>query len=177
MNTHLHITIPSEKVSQLIGFFVEKAIPFQMQYSVKQHEANSQQYSIGNHTEELPLTSHPHTSDDERINALSKKYLLGNFDKKLPSIKEIAAEYEISVGGLNNFFQQAYGKPFYQVYQSNKMEYAAKLLKKGYKCNDVTVMVGYSENAAIKFNKMFQKHFGITPKKYQMEHYGRIDRR
>jgi methylphosphotriester-DNA--protein-cysteine methyltransferase len=38
-------------------------------------------------------------------------------------------------------------------------------------------MIGYGEKSAIKFNKMFQKHFGTTPKKYQMEHYGKIDRR
>jgi methylphosphotriester-DNA--protein-cysteine methyltransferase len=28
-----------------------------------------------------------------------------------------------------------------------------------------------------QFNKMFQKHFGMTPKKYQMEYYGSINKR
>ncbi len=48
------------------------------------------------------------------------------------------------------------------------MELAAKLLKKGYKATEVAKMVGYGEKSDIKFNKMFQKHFGITPKKYQL---------
>jgi AraC-like DNA-binding protein len=47
------------------------------------------------------------------------------------------------------------------------MEYVAELLEGGYKAVDVSVQLGYSQ--PIKFSKMFQKHFGVTPRRYQME--------
>jgi YesN/AraC family two-component response regulator len=50
------------------------------------------------------------------------------------------------------------------------MEYASELLHLGYKSSEVAIKVGYGEKSIIEFNKMFQKHFGITPKKYKMRH-------
>jgi len=47
-----------------------------------------------------------------------------------------------------------------------KMEYAAELLEAGHRASEVSVKIGYKY--PIKFNKMFQKHFGITPKRYQI---------
>lgn len=46
------------------------------------------------------------------------------------------------------------------------MEYAAELLEAGHRASEVSVKIGYTQ--PIKFNKMFQKHFGITPKRYQI---------
>ena len=48
------------------------------------------------------------------------------------------------------------------------MHYAAQLLEKGFRCVEVSRMIGYSLNSDIKFNKMFQKYFGTTPRKYQL---------
>ena len=48
------------------------------------------------------------------------------------------------------------------------MEYASELLKKGQTATYISKHLGYSH--PIKFNKMFQKHFGVTPKKFQMQH-------
>jgi AraC-like DNA-binding protein len=59
----------------------------------------------------------------------------------------------------------SFGINFYQLYVDTKMEHATALLKSGLRANVVSERVGYMH--PIKFNKMFQKHFGITPKKYQ----------
>lgn len=87
----------------------------------------------------------------------------------MPSEKVIAEEFNISVISFKSQFKEKYGKTFYQYYLDKRMEYAAVLLKQGYKANDVSKRVGYGDKSSIKFNKMFQKHFGITPKKYQMQ--------
>lgn len=49
-----------------------------------------------------------------------------------------------------------------------RMKKSAELLIQGYNANAVSQMVGYGDKSAIKFNKMFKKFFGITPKKYQV---------
>lgn len=66
---------------------------------------------------------------------------------------------------LKIYFKEYKGKPLYQFYMEEKMGYAAELLKQGYKANEVSTNIGYI--SPIKFNKMFQKHFGITPHKYR----------
>jgi AraC-like DNA-binding protein len=91
----------------------------------------------------------------------------GTFEGFPPNVNDIAAELGISGATFKNRFIAHYGKPFYQLYIDKKMERAAMLLKEGCKATNISKMMGYSH--PIKFNKMFQKHFGITPKKYQME--------
>jgi AraC-like DNA-binding protein len=49
-----------------------------------------------------------------------------------------------------------------------RRDYAAQLFKEGYKAVEVSKQIGYGDKSCIKFNRMFQKHFGITPKRYQM---------
>ncbi len=46
------------------------------------------------------------------------------------------------------------------------MEYAAELLEARHRASEVSTKIGYKY--PIKRNKMFQKHYGITPKKYRM---------
>jgi AraC-like DNA-binding protein len=95
----------------------------------------------------------------------------------LPNIDEIAQQLGMTSTTFKNTYKQVYGSSFYQDYMGKRMEHAAKLLKQGYKANEVTQMVGYGKGSAIKFNRMFQKHFGITPKKYQMAYYGSLNSR
>ncbi len=97
-------------------------------------------------------------------------YILQKHLGAIPSEIEIAAKLKIAPSLFRILFKRAYGKRFYQLYLEKRMEYASELLRRGLKCNEVAKMVGYSNNSAIKFNKMFQKHFGMTPKKYQLEH-------
>lgn len=82
-----------------------------------------------------------------------------------PNLEVVAQRLNFKVSVFKTHFKDAYGKPFYQFYIDRKMEYAADLLRKGVRGAQVSLQVGYSH--PIKFNKMFQKHFGVTPKKYQ----------
>jgi len=106
----------------------------------------------------------------EKIEWAFEYYIQKKFHQSIPSEGEIAAQLEMASSQFRMLFKRTYGKGFYQFYLSKRMEYASKLLRKGLKCNEVAKMVGYGDSSAIKFNKMFQKHFGVTPKKYQLNH-------
>ncbi|HAK77678.1 MAG TPA: hypothetical protein DCM71_12385 [Runella sp.] len=114
---------------------------------------------------------------DGIIKKIYRKYLVEGFEQVPPTEQQIAIEYNIPLNLFKNNFKAIYGKPFYQLYMDKRMEHAAKLLRNGYKAVEVSRCIGYSDSSCIKFNKMFQKHFGITPKKYQLLHIGRLDRR
>ncbi|WP_028525103.1 helix-turn-helix transcriptional regulator [Runella limosa] len=113
----------------------------------------------------------------EIVKKIHDKYLQGDFGNVPPSEKEITENHGIKPALFKSLFKKVYGQPFYQLYTAKRMERAASLLKKGYKANEVALMIGYSASSAIKFNKMFQKYFHITPKKYQLQFYGKINRR
>ena len=88
----------------------------------------------------------------------------------LLNVEEMALRVKLAPPTFKMKFTTYFGKPFYQYYLEKRMEYASELLRCGYKSTEVAIQVGYGEKSIIKFNKMFQKHFGITPKKYQMCH-------
>ncbi len=112
------------------------------------------------------------SSDETKLNrtaieAVFRKCIEENSGQAPPSETEIAKEFGFTLPGFQNVFKTMYGKTFYQIYIVKKMEYAAELLRSGCKASEVSDRIGYGH--PIKFNKMFQKHFGITPKRYQMQ--------
>lgn len=131
-------------------------------------------------TSEQPTVPPVIVSNDKYLEIVKKihaEYLQGDFSNVPPSEKEITKIHGIKPALFKSLFKKVYGQPFYQLYTTKRMEQAASLLKKGYKANEVAAMIGYSASSAIKFNKMFQKYFHITPKKYQLQFYGKINRR
>ena len=111
----------------------------------------------------------------ETVKEIYNTFIEGKFEVVPPNEAQLASNYGLKLATFKNNFKILYGKPFYQIYMEKRIEYAAKLLLQGYKAVEVSKRIGYGEKSCIKFNKMFQKHFGITPKKYQMSHLGRID--
>lgn len=107
-----------------------------------------------------------HLSMRKTMEAVYNKYIVNNIENIPPNQELIANELGISYGTFKTHFKDVFGKPFYQLYTEKKMEYASRLLIQGLRVVQVSERVGYSH--PIKFNKMFQKHFGVTPKKFQM---------
>lgn len=99
------------------------------------------------------------------IREIHKKYVDDNIEKIPPTEVQIAMDFNIKLSALKVGFKNTYGKSFYQCYLDRKMEYSSLLLRKGFRASEISARLGYSH--PVKFNKMFQKHFGITPKKYQ----------
>jgi AraC-like DNA-binding protein len=181
MKHEMNITVNSQYAEILINFLISSYIPFEMSFGriSGSNQANSakipQQTDISENNVYSPQKLDAPALENElvatrykSVDEVIERYLTKNFDKPIPNTSQIAEECGVTTPIFRNYVTLQYGKPFYKLYIEHKMEYAAKLLKKGYKCNEVTVMIGYSEKSCIKFNKMFQKHFGMTPKKYQM---------
>ncbi len=160
--------------SKFLTFLLNTQTPFKLSYLHANNEAIEPQNSkseIGkmdlNH---LKSFSKKNTNIDKENNIIPnvyQQYIIEGLDKYPPKLKEIAAELGVNERRLKINFEKLYGKSFYQVYIDKKMEYAANLLSLGHTASYISDRIGYSH--PIKFNKMFQKHFGITPKKYQMQ--------
>jgi AraC-like DNA-binding protein len=154
----------------LMDFMVSHQVPFHLNY----HKIDTQSSyktlnSIENshNSDDTPAPEKKLSKSEKQLflfNQIKKKYLDCKQITKV-SLKEIAAEYGISVPTINQLFNKIEGRPFYQIYMERKMDYAAKLLREGRTAQDTSTLIGYSH--PIKFNKMFQKYFGLTPKKYQ----------
>lgn len=82
-------------------------------------------------------------------------------------MRQVAQSLGLSIAVFKRIFKEMYGVSFYEYFLNKKMKYAAELLLKGLRGGLVSEMIGYSQ--PIKFIKMFKKHFGITPKEYQLQ--------
>ena len=68
---------------------------------------------------------------------------------------------------MKQLFKQTFGDTIYNYYQKTRMEEAAFLLKQaGYSVSDVGYQLGFSNLS--HFSRLFEKHFGVTPKKYSV---------
>ena len=108
----------------------------------------------------------------DSLEVIYQKYINGNIEQIPPKESQIAADFGISLGTFKNKFKTVYGKTFYQLYMQSKMEHAKTLLLQGISAAKVSKRIGYS--SPIKFNLMFQKYFGMTPKQYQIRHLNKI---
>jgi AraC-like DNA-binding protein len=68
---------------------------------------------------------------------------------------------------MKQLFKQTFGDTIYNYYQKTRMEEAAFLLKQaGHSVSDVGYQLGFSNLS--HFSRVFEKHFGIIPKKYSV---------
>jgi AraC-like DNA-binding protein len=169
----VELSIASEQLTDVLSLLMNQNISFTINYAPKLiPEVVAEKQPISSIVEEPFFLSRPkgkpiNVKYTEIVRAVYKYYFIDNIEKMPPNITEIAGKYDITPITLKNVFKTVYEKPFYQLYMEKRMEYAAKLLKNGYGANKVSERLGYSQ--AIKFNKIFQKYYGITPKKYQMQ--------
>jgi AraC-like DNA-binding protein len=157
------LIINADVAVKVVEFLVFNKIPFKL----NAFEHQTKNIFINN---KLPI-SKPNNKEVKGDNFTNdvEDYISKHLDNKLPSLNEIAKKFGVSGQTFKNRFQKQYSKSFYQTYLEKKMDYAAELLKQGLTASAISERIGYSH--PIKFNKMFQKHFGITPKKYQ-QHFG-----
>lgn len=166
MSTNIYIQIAGNYVENVVSYLLSTQTPFVLKYSQAEGEHNLKKnpelspnqavISPKTHQKDIPLPN------------LIDEYFSENIATPLPKIEEIAQTLGLSIDTLQNKTKEFFGKSVYQYSVEKRMEAAAHLLNQGHKACEVSKMVGYGEKSAIKFNKMFQKHFGITPKKFQM---------
>lgn len=160
------LRIAPEALASSIELLLSQRIAFEVQYDIK--ESIPQKLPAQTPLKSMAPTPEKPISKQDIIKAVYDKYVQG-VEFPLPKIEQIAAEYGISAQTLKVNFQKTYGKTLYKNYMEVRMKKSAALLRQGYNANKVSQMVGYGNRSAIKFNKMFQQYFGITPKKYQQQ--------
>jgi AraC-like DNA-binding protein len=167
--------IPTEDVQTVVALLLSNQISFTLTSStyVEKAAIATEQIEKTKMTNGRPLIEA--NPKNVAIENIYQKYLVEKIEQIPPTASEIAAEFGMTLSLFRNQFKEIYGGSFYQVYLDKKMEYAAQLLQKGYRATKVSAMVGYGEKSCIKFNKMFQKHFGVTPKKYQTNQLKRFN--
>ncbi len=167
IKSYVFVKITPEALAPCLEFMLSRQFAFEVQY--KKEESSAQASSI--QTPRIDMMPFPKTPEVKRniANEVHDKYMSGISNEPLPDLFQIADEFGISLQSLKALFKKTYNQTIYQAYMQSRMDKSAELLRQGYKACQVSQMVGYSENSAIKFNKMFQKSFGITPKKYQLK--------
>lgn len=82
-----------------------------------------------------------------------------------PQLPQLARQVGLSQTRLKDQFRQVFGTSIYAYFQQARMEEAALLLRQGdYSVAEVGYRLGF-ENMS-HFSRLFQKHKGVTPKKY-----------
>ena len=167
------IHISDQYAEALISQLVSKQISFQVFYQPStvaiEHIDNIMDKRKSSNSPFYPVSF---SSQEEQVK-IENIYIqyIENFPQKLsPNEETIAFSIGMTVSHFRTIFKNTYGQSFCHKYLEKRMEYAKHLLCKGFNCSEVSTAIGYGKNSAIKFNKMFQKHFGITPKKYQLQH-------
>jgi len=82
-----------------------------------------------------------------------------------PVLNELATIASMSETKLKQLFKQTFGDTIYNYYQKTRMEEAAFLLKQAkHSVSEVGYELGFSNLS--HFSRLFEKHYGITPKKF-----------
>lgn len=113
------------------SFLNSHQLPFQLSFA-KKSTAVDMPPALGMPI--LPKVGKIKTRNQSIVNEIKIKYLECKEVGKIPTVKEIAADYGITAPTLNNIFNALEGKPFYQLYMEKKMAYAAKLLAQRLHC-------------------------------------------
>jgi AraC-like DNA-binding protein len=170
------LKISPEALTSCLEFLLSKHIAFEVNYSKEETLPTIPKSEISYKEMNVLQETQKRQPQNTIATEVYEKYISAISTQSLPTLEEIAAEYDISPSKLKTLFQETYGEPLYQAYMKARMKVSAELLKQGYRAVKVSKMVGYGEKSCIKFNKMFQKHFGITPKRYQMNHQNNTKR-
>jgi len=89
----------------------------------------------------------------------------------MPSISELASEYNLSPSTLNRHFKIVYGKNIQTYYLANKMAVGKSLIiSKGKTISEIAYALGYSKINS--FSKAFKKQYGILPKEVNSNSVG-----
>jgi AraC-like DNA-binding protein len=82
-----------------------------------------------------------------------------------PKLNELAVMAGMSETKMKKLFKQIFGDTIYNYYLKERMEEAAFLIKQaGYSVSEAGYHLGFSNLS--HFSRLFEKHHGMTPKKY-----------
>lgn len=176
---------PNGLVETVLGgettFFYHENMSPEMQRILKQLSGVSEQNELGNLYHRIRIQEliyllfdkllHRETERQSPIHKtdLEKLYFIRTSvtsDLSLPPrLDELSKTAAMSETKMKQLFKQVFGDTIYNYYQKARMEEASFLLKQaGYSVSEVGYQLGFSNLS--HFSRLFQKHHGLTPKKY-----------
>jgi AraC-like DNA-binding protein len=103
------------------------------------------------------------SADVERLLQVHNQ-LLGDLGTP-PVLRALAQQAAMSETKLKQLFKQTFGSSIYTYYQRARMKEAAFLLKQGqHSVAEVGYELGFSNLS--HFSRLFEKHYGLQPKRY-----------
>jgi AraC-like DNA-binding protein len=106
-----------------------------------------------------------HAADVEKV-FRARTALLATWQTP-PSLASIAQQVGLRVPVLQQLFQQVFGASPYQYFQTMRLEEAKRRLQQ-FSVSEVGYQLGFVNLS--HFARLFEKHHGLTPKKYQTTH-------
>ncbi len=101
-------------------------------------------------------------SETARYEQLAYDFIRSNYMRNI-NIEEIASQLGVNRQYLSRLFKAQYGITMQNFLIKTRIDYAEKLLKKGYSVTESAYMVGYED--VFNFSKMFKQQKGISPSK------------
>lgn len=92
-----------------------------------------------------------------------------NLANPLPA-SELAEVAGMSVRNLGLRMRKALGRTIHDVVREQRLSQAAMLLGQHFRVGEVGRMVGVDDPG--QFSRMFSRHFGLSPKRFQARHFG-----
>jgi AraC-like DNA-binding protein len=164
---YVNIHIESKELAMIVQFLLQSNIYFKVVSPTSNNTLLEKSDSSPSISLKTPAVNN-HLSKYkgiEKVDSILDNHLA---NAKNPEMQQVAQSLGLSISIFKRIFKEMYGMSFYEYYLNKKMKYAATLLLKGLRGGLVSEMIGYSQ--PIKFTKMFKKHFGMTPKKYQLQY-------
>lgn len=161
------LSLDIEDFKKIESLLIEKRIPFSISYTYEgtENQVLKSAEKIREANDEAHETFEHSTIVAEKLEQIISKYIRSNFDLEASSLEDICEELGMKESTFKRLFKQYYGMTLHQYYMVKKMDHAANLIRGGHTITSVSKIIGYAH--PIKFTKMFQKHFRISPKKYQ----------
>lgn len=95
------------------------------------------------------------------------RYIKANLFRR-PPVAEIAQHASTSPRNLQHLFQKHLGKSILEFTRERLMSIAAGYLKMNFHVSEVASLLGIGDLA--QFSRMFKKHYGISPKRFQQQY-------
>lgn len=110
-------------------------------------------------------TAHKNINNDDAERLMKLRNIILSDLSVPPSLPSLAAMIGMSETKMKQLFRQTFGDSIYNYFQKVRMEEAAFLLKQGgYSVSQVGFELGFTNLS--HFSKLFESHYGITPKKF-----------
>lgn len=101
--------------------------------------------------------------------AAVKNYIKHNYMEPSVSIEQIAQNLGLNRSYLSRIFKREYNCSIQEYLIRTRITQAITYLEMGYDIQQISELVGYTD--ASNFSKIFKKHMGLSPQKYQQQKF------